>query len=82
MEVRAGGISPRRDDNVPALPGGQGTDDLPEAAPDAVLALADILQDRALQGAGAISAAVTALLADLTREEKRTQAMAMIGGTK
>lgn len=36
---------------------------------------------RALQGAGAISAAVTALLADLTREEKRTQAMALIGST-
>jgi predicted MFS family arabinose efflux permease len=33
------------------------------------------------KGAGAISAAVTALLADLTREEKRTQAMAMIGST-
>lgn len=40
-----------------------------------------IILGRALQGAGAISAAVTALLADLTREEKRTQAMAMIGGT-
>lgn len=40
-----------------------------------------ILAGRALQGAGAISAAVTALLADLTREEKRTQAMAMIGST-
>ncbi|MCS6787565.1 MAG: MFS transporter [Thiobacillaceae bacterium] len=36
---------------------------------------------RALQGAGAVSAAVTALLADLTREEKRTQAMAVIGST-
>jgi len=36
---------------------------------------------RALQGAGAISAAVTALLADLTREEHRTKAMAMIGAT-
>lgn len=34
---------------------------------------------RAIQGAGAISAAVTALLADLTREEHRTKAMAMIG---
>ena len=34
---------------------------------------------RALQGAGAVSAAVTALLADLTREEVRTRAMAMIG---
>ena len=33
-----------------------------------------------MQGAGAISAAVTALLADLTREEHRTKAMAMIGG--
>jgi len=40
-----------------------------------------IILGRALQGAGAISAAVTALLADLTREEKRTHAMAMIGST-
>lgn len=40
-----------------------------------------IILGRALQGMGAISAAVTALLADLTREEKRTQAMAMIGST-
>jgi predicted MFS family arabinose efflux permease len=36
---------------------------------------------RAVQGAGAISAAITALLADLTREENRTKAMAMIGGS-
>jgi MFS family permease len=36
---------------------------------------------RAVQGAGAVSAAVTALVADLTREEHRTKAMAMIGGT-
>ncbi len=36
---------------------------------------------RALQGAGAISAAITAMLADLTREEHRTKAMAMIGAT-
>jgi MFS family permease len=36
---------------------------------------------RALQGAGAISAAVTAMLADLTREEHRTKAMAMVGST-
>jgi MFS family permease len=40
-----------------------------------------VILGRALQGAGAVSAAVTALLADLTREEKRTQAMAMIGST-
>ena len=43
--------------------------------------LTGVILGRALQGAGAISAAVTALLADLTREEKRTQAMAMIGST-
>jgi MFS family permease len=43
--------------------------------------LTTVILGRALQGAGAISAAVTALLADLTREEKRTQAMAMIGST-
>lgn len=36
---------------------------------------------RALQGAGAISAAVTAMLADLTREEHRTKAMAFVGST-
>lgn len=34
---------------------------------------------RALQGAGAISAAVTALLADLTRDTVRTKAMALVG---
>ncbi|MEO7885961.1 MAG: MFS transporter, partial [Polaromonas sp.] len=32
------------------------------------------------QGAGAISAAVTALLADSTRDEVRTKAMALVGG--
>lgn len=40
-----------------------------------------IIIGRAIQGAGAISAAVTALLADLTREEHRTKAMAMIGSS-
>jgi len=34
---------------------------------------------RALQGAGAISAALMALAADLTREQHRTKAMALIG---
>lgn len=38
-----------------------------------------IIVGRSLQGAGAISAAVTALLADLTREENRTKAMALVG---
>jgi MFS family permease len=36
---------------------------------------------RSLQGAGAISAAVTALLADLTSDENRTKAMALVGAT-
>lgn len=36
---------------------------------------------RAIQGAGAISAAVTALVADSTRDEHRTKAMAMIGAS-
>ncbi len=39
------------------------------------------LLGRSLQGAGAISAAVTALLADLTREEHRSKAMALIGAS-
>lgn len=34
---------------------------------------------RAVQGVGAVSAAVTALLADLTRAEVRTRAMAVVG---
>lgn len=36
---------------------------------------------RALQGTGAISAAITACIADLTRERHRTKAMAMVGGS-
>ncbi|MEY4294932.1 MAG: hypothetical protein RLY82_620 [Pseudomonadota bacterium] len=38
-----------------------------------------LMLGRAIQGAGAISAAVTALLADLTRDEVRTKAMALVG---
>jgi MFS family permease len=48
-----------------------------------VAALADsavwLVAGRALQGAGAVSSAVLALTADLTREEQRTKAMALIG---
>lgn len=40
-----------------------------------------VIAGRAIQGAGAINAAVMALTADLTREEVRTRAMAMIGMT-
>jgi predicted MFS family arabinose efflux permease len=46
------------------------------AAADSVQMLA---VGRAVQGAGAISAAVTALLADLTRDEVRTKGMALVG---
>jgi MFS family permease len=38
-----------------------------------------IIVGRALQGAGAIAGTVMALAADLTREEQRTKAMALIG---
>ena len=51
----------------------------------AVAALATDVQTvvvgRVLQGAGAISAAVTALAADLTRDQHRTKVMAMIGSS-
>ena len=43
--------------------------------------LAWLIAGRALQGAGAVSAAVTALLADHTRDEVRTKAMAMVGAS-
>jgi MFS family permease len=50
-----------------------------------IAALADdiwlVIVGRAIQGSGAIAAAVMALAADLTREEQRTKAMAMIGMT-
>ena len=55
------------------------------AAGSLVAALADsvmgLLVGRALQGAGAVSAAVTALLADQTRDAVRTKAMALVGGS-
>lgn len=55
------------------------------AAGSVVAALADtiwgVILGRALQGAGAIAAALTALLADLTREEVRLRSMAVIGMT-
>jgi len=40
-----------------------------------------LMAGRALQGAGAISAAVTALLADQTRDAVRTKAMALVGAS-
>lgn len=49
----------------------------------AVAAMADsiygVIIGRAIAGAGAVSAVVMALLADVTREEQRTKAMAMMG---
>jgi MFS family permease len=53
------------------------------ATGSAVAASADsiwgVIAGRALQGFGAIASAVLALTADLTREEQRTKAMAIIG---
>ena len=40
-----------------------------------------VILGRVLQGGGAISAAVIAMVADLTREENRTKAMALVGST-
>ncbi len=40
-----------------------------------------VILGRVIQGAGAISAVITALVADLTRDEHRTKAMAGIGAT-
>jgi len=40
-----------------------------------------IIAGRAIQGAGAISAPVMAFLSDLTREEHRTKAMALVGSS-
>ncbi|RZJ23598.1 MAG: MFS transporter [Haliea sp.] len=43
--------------------------------------LAGLVAGRSLQGAGAVSAVVTALLADQTRDAVRTKAMAMVGAS-
>jgi len=43
--------------------------------------LATVIAGRAVQGAGAISAAITALIADSTRDSQRTKAMAMVGAS-
>ena len=55
------------------------------AAGSVVAAVADsiygVIFGRALQGLGAIAAAVMALAADLTREEHRTKVMAIIGAS-
>jgi MFS family permease len=40
-----------------------------------------IIVGRAIQGAGAISAAISAMIADSTRDHNRTKAMAMVGMT-
>ncbi|MGC2967774.1 MFS transporter [Paraburkholderia aspalathi] len=40
-----------------------------------------IIIGRVVQGVGAVSSAVLALLADLTRDENRTKAMAVVGGS-
>lgn len=41
--------------------------------------IAGVIAGRALQGAGAIAAVILALTSDLTREDQRTKAMAIIG---
>lgn len=55
------------------------------AAGSVVAALAGdiwwLLAGRALQGAGAVAAVLSALLADLTRDDVRTRAMAVVGVT-
>ncbi len=55
------------------------------AAGSVIAALSDsitgVLFGRVVQGSGAVAAAIIALVADLTREEHRTKAMAMIGMT-
>ena len=43
--------------------------------------LTGLLVGRSVHGAGAVSAAVTALLADLTRDNVRTKAMALVGAS-
>jgi predicted MFS family arabinose efflux permease len=48
------------------------------AASDSLLG---VILGRALQGAGAIAAAVIAMLSDLTRDSQRTKAMAIVGIT-
>ncbi len=78
LQIPAGMLSDRIG-RTPVIIGGL----LIFAAGSVVAALADsiywIIAGRALQGAGAIAAAVMALAADLSREAQRTKVMAVIG---
>jgi MFS family permease len=78
LQIPLGALSDRVG-RVPIIVGGL----VVFAAGSVVAALGDTIWDvivgRLLQGAGAISATLTALTADATREEMRTRSMAVVG---
>jgi MFS family permease len=78
LQIPLGALSDRVG-RLPVIIGGL----LVFAAGSAVAAMGDSIWDvisgRLLQGAGAISAALTALVADATRDEVRTRSMAFLG---
>jgi MFS family permease len=78
LQIPLGALSDRVG-RLPVIVGGL----LVFAAGSVVAALGDSIWDvilgRLLQGAGAISAALTALVADATRDEVRTRSMAFLG---
>ena len=75
FQVRSGALSDRMG-RMPVIVGGLAY--LRQAAfwPRLVDSIYGIIAGRLLQGAGAISATLTALIADATREEVRTRSMA------
>lgn len=73
------GVASDRWGRKPVVIAGLGVFALGSAVAAAAPTMGWLILGRALQGAGAVSAAVSAMLADLTREAVRTKAMAAVG---
>ncbi|HLT27587.1 MAG TPA: MFS transporter [Zeimonas sp.] len=75
------GMASDRWGRKPVIVAGLGLFALGSFVAAAAVGIVGTIVGRALQGAGAISAAVSAFVADSTRDSQRTKAMAMVGGS-
>ena len=78
LQVPLGALSDRLG-RKPVIIGGLAVFALGSAVAAFSDSITGVIVGRALQGAGAISATLTALVADLTRPETRTRSMALVG---
>lgn len=78
LQVPLGMLSDRVG-RLPVLIGGLGVFALGSFVAAQATTIEGVIAGRLLQGAGAISSTIMALVADLTRDEQRTKAMALVG---